>query len=303
MPPTTYSLADYQAIKTEFKLPSIVLEIIQQLSNKFGVSTTSTTTTSTTISRPFRKNGNRGQQEDTQWQTMRDFKPTIVLDKQNKTNDIRVALNKLSQKNYDITSEFIIEKFREIVENNEGEEIEKATNILFDIISTNKIFAPIYAKFYKSLMENFPTLFSIQDIPANFLKSISSLRYADPNTDYDNFCIYNKENDKRKATAIFITELAVIDAIPHPQIFFMTTQLLALVKGFLEEPNKINEVEEITENIFILVTNKSVILNHLPDNIRETILEISQMKPNIYPSITNRAIFKYIDMMERMGEN
>ncbi len=301
MPPTIYSLADYQAIKTDFKLPQPVLEIIQHLSNKFGVSIISTTTSTTT--RPNRKNGNRNQQDDTQWQTIRDFKPTVVLDKQNKTNDIRVALNKLSQKNYETTSEFIIEKIREIIEENDGEQIQKTIQTLFDIISTNKIFAPIYARFYKTLIGQFPTFFSIQDIPANFLKSIGSLRYADPNTDYDNFCIYNKENDRRKATAIFTTELAAIDAIPHHQIFFMTTQLLALVKGFLNETDKKNEIEEITENIYILVTNKSVILNHLPDDIRETILEISQMKSSTYPSITSRAIFKYIDMIEKMGEN
>jgi hypothetical protein len=302
MPPTTYSLADYQAIKTDFKLPHPVLEIIQQLSNKFGVSIISTTATTTTT-RPNRKNANRNHQDDTQWQTMRDFKPTVVLDKQNKTNDIRVALNKLSQKNYETTSEFIIEKIRELVEENDDEQIQKTIQTIFDIISTNKIFAPIYARFYKTLMGQFPALFSIQDIPANFLKSIGSLRYADPNTDYDNFCIYNKENDKRKATAIFTTELAAIDAISHQQIFFMTNQLLALVKGFLNETDKKNEIEEITENIYILVTNKSVILNHLPDDIRETILEISQMKSSTYPSITSRAIFKYIDMIEKMGEN
>lgn len=301
MPPTTYSLQDYQEIKTDFKLPSTVLEIIQQLSNKFGVSIVSNTSTTTT--RPIRKNGNRIQDNDMQWQTMRDLKPTVVLDKQNKMNDIRVALNKLSQKNYDITSEFIIDKLHETVKENDDEQIQKTIQTLFDIISTNKIFAPIYARFYKTLMGQFPDLFSVQDIPTNFLKSINSLRYADPNTDYDNFCIYNKENDRRKATAIFTTELAAIDAIPHEQIFFMITQLLALVKGFLNEPDKKNEIEEITENIYILVTNKLIILNHLPDDIREIILEISKMKSSTYPSITSRAIFKYIDMIEKMGEN
>jgi hypothetical protein len=302
MPPTTYSLQDYQEIKTDFKLPSTVLEIIQQLSNKFGVSIVSNTSTTTTT-RSIRKNGNRNQDNDMQWQTMRDLKPTVVLDKQNKMNDIRVALNKLSQKNYDITSEFIIDKLHETVKENDDEQIQKTIQTLFDIISTNKIFAPIYARFYNTLMKQFPDLFSVQDIPTNFLKSINSLRYADPNTDYDNFCIYNKENDRRKATAIFTTELAAIDAIPHEQIFFMITQLLALVKGFLNEPDKKNEIEEITENIYILVTNKLIILNHLPDDIREIILEISKMKSSTYPSITSRAIFKYIDMIEKMGEN
>ena len=129
MPPTTYSLQDYQEIKTDFKLPSTVLEIIQQLSNKFGVSIVSSTSTTTT--RPIRKNGNRIQDNDMQWQTMRDLKPTVVLDKQNKMNDIRVALNKLSQKNYDITSEFIIDKLHETVKENDDEQIQKT-------IQTNK---------------------------------------------------------------------------------------------------------------------------------------------------------------------
>jgi len=308
MPSTTYTLNDYQAIKTVFTLQAETLAIINELANRFGASLSPVTETIREHNNNRHKSRNKGGyrnggSDDAQWQTIRDFKPTVVLDKQNKTNDIRVALNKLSAKNYDGTSEFIIEKIKEIVEEGCQEDIQKITATIFDTISTNKIFAQIYAQFYKTLVSKFPDLFTTTDIPKNFLTSIDNLRYADPNTNYDEFCVYNKENDKRKATALFITHLVAIDAMPIAELFFMINRLLVLVNGFIREEGKTNEVEEITENVFLLVTNIPSIMNHLPDDIRDIISVISNIKLKEFPSITSRAIFKYVDIVEKMGDD
>lgn len=299
----TYSLEDYKSIKSGYNLESKTMDIIQQLSNKFGVSLVATPVVHSQMHSKQRKRSQHQQHhnDDSSWESIRDFKPTVVLTEQNKTNDVRVALNKLSQKSYDQTSEFITEKIREIVAEGKEEDIQKIRTIIFDIISSNKMFAQIYAKFYKSLMSIFPDLFSADQLIPNFLASLQNIRYADPNTDYDNFCLFNKENDKRKSTALFISQLVENQTIPLDNIFFMTNELLALVRLNIETPDKIKEVEELTENIFIFASNK-YILKEFPQDILKTIDSFSKMKMKEYPSITSRAIFKYADIIDMWNE-
>lgn len=295
----TYTLNDYQSIKCAFTLQQSTLDIISELAKKFG----GLIPTEQIRPKPKMRGGykhSNGNSNDDSWQTMRDFKATVVLDKQDKSNDIRVALNKLSAKTYDTTSEIIIEKLKEIVKSGDEEEIQKTITTIYNTISTNKTFSVIYARFYKTLIETFPEIFSITLIPQNFIDSISALRYADPNTNYDEFCAYNKENDKRKATALFITNLVAIDAMSLSELFFLTNSLLAMVNGFIREPNKTNEVEEITENIYILLTNNKAVLNELPDDIKTNVEEIAKMKLKEWPSITSRCIFKYVDIVEKL---
>ena len=295
----TYTLNDYQSIKCAFTLQQSTLDIISELAKKFG----GLIPTEQIRPKPKMRGGykqSNGNSNDDSWQTMRDFKATVVLDKQDKSNDIRVALNKLSAKTYDTTSENIIEKLKEIVKSGDEEEIQKTITTIYNTISTNKTFSVIYARFYKTLIETFTEIFSITLIPQNFIDSISALRYADPNTNYDEFCAYNKENDKRKATALFITNLVAIDAMSLSELFFLTNSLLAMVNGFIREPNKTNEVEEITENIYILLTNNKTVLNELPDDIKTNVEEIAKMKLKEWPSITSRCIFKYVDIVEKL---
>ena len=300
-----YTLNDYQNIKGDFILQQQTLDIISELAKKFG----GLIQTEQIRSKPRSKmayrsmsHGGGGGVNNDSWQTIRDFKATVVVDKQNKTNDIRVALNKLSPKTYDATSQIIIDKLKEIISSENQEEIQQTITNIYDTIRTNKMFSSIYAQFFKTLIEHFPEFFSASHIPTNFIDSISTIRYADPNTNYDEFCSYNKENDKRKATALFITNLVAIDVMPLAELFFLTNSLLDMVNRFIKEDNKTNEVEEITENIYILITNNKFVLDNLPENIKENVLEISKMKLKEWPSITSRVIFKYVDIVEKLNK-
>ena len=106
-----YTLSDYQTIPNAntYVLPTPVMDIIARLSQIFG--TTFSTTTVYTESKPRIQRQQRPKEE---WKT--DFKATTIIEKGDKFTDIRTALNKLSPKNYDATSEFILEKVKELVD-------------------------------------------------------------------------------------------------------------------------------------------------------------------------------------------
>jgi len=65
-------------------------------------------------------------------------------------------------------------------------------------------------------------------------------------------------------------------------------------------PNKKNEVDELTENIAILfdidVIDESYMVNE--DSIIDTITKLAKTKTTDYKSLSNKAIFKFMDLVD-----
>jgi len=209
-------------------------------------------------------------------------------------------------KNYETNRVLIIERINVIKEkyNTSEEEIKKIASNIFDIASTNKFFSEIYANLYKSLMHEFPDIFtSILDVCIRgFTETIKNIKYVDQNINYDDFCKYNKENDKRKATAVFITNLAKTDVIPISTVIALIHEMYSILIEYMKEAGKLNEVEEITENIFLLLTNYGDILRESIAELKPKIKQLAELKPKELPSMSSRAIFKYIDIFEKMNK-
>ena len=287
----SYTLSEYQSIPNGYVLPPPVIDIINHLSQLFG------TTFSTPVYTESKPRVYRQQRPKEEWKT--DFKATTIVDKSDKMTDIRTALNKLSPKNYDATSEFILEKVKELIEDPTFETSTLITNIV-DIMRISKI--AVYPKFYKTLVETFPVFAqSVDQLQESYMASMSNIKYVDQNSDYNAFCANNKENDRRKATADFITHLAPLGLIPHNKISFMTDVLVDLVHTYMKEADKTGEVDELTENIFILM-GALIKLSQVPEEIQEKVLYLSQRKVKELPSISSRAIFKYVDLVEKTEE-
>jgi hypothetical protein len=290
-----YTLFDYQSIPNanSYVLPTPVMDIINRLSQIFGT-TFATTPTVYTESKPRIQRQQRPKEE---WKT--DFKATTIVEKGDKFTDIRTALNKLSPKNYDATSEFILEKVKELIEDETFETSTLVTNIV-DIMRTSKI--AVYPKFYRVLVDTFPMFTqSVDQLQESYMTSMDNIKYVDQNSDYNAFCANNKENDRRKATADFITHLAPLGLIPHDKISFMTNVLVDRVQTFMKEADKTGEVDELTENIFILM-GALIKSSKVPEDLQEKVLYLSQRKVREMPSISSRAIFKYVDLIERTEE-
>ena len=290
----SYTLSDYQSIPNanSYVLPTPVMDIISRLSQIFG--TTFSTPVVYTESKPRIQRQQRPKEE---WKT--EFKATTIIEKGDKMTDIRTALNKLSPKNYDVTSEFILEKVKDLIQDETIENSTMVTNIV-DIMRTSKL--AIYSKFYKTLVETFPVFTnSVEQLQESYMASMDQIKHVDQNADYNAFCANNKENDRRKATAEFITQLTPLGLITHNKISFMTNALVDRVQSLMKESDKTGEVDELTENIFILM-GCLIKLSKVPEDLQEKVLYLSQRKVREMPSISSRAIFKYVDLIEKMEE-
>lgn len=331
-----YSLNDINTISFDslYKLPDSVLDIISQLSKLLGNTNERTpTVTHTTYLNDKSKrqhshldNRSRNKKQSTvftnegkseeAWESLRSFKATVVEKKTegiDKTiNDIRVCLNKISQKNYDAILSLILDLIENII-NKDSEKLEKTeesqeslkkvANYIFEIASTNKFFSEVYARLYKELTIKYDIFLNIlSDFVSTFTDKFQDIKWVDQNLDYDAFCANNKINDSRKATALFIVNLVKNDVLQKDTLLTIISSVFNLVLEYIDTPDKVNQVEEITENIFIIVTESHSIMKETTEwgNILENVKTISQLKTKEKPSLSSRAIFKYMDILDKV---
>ena len=223
---------------------------------------------------------------------------------------IRSYLNKLSDKNVaDITHKIIelidqIMNDTDVTEETKNAELSNVSKIIFNIASTNRFYSAIYADVYSQLVTKYELIRLTFEANLNvFLDLFNNIEYVDASVDYDKFCKINKDNEKRKALSAFFVNLMNKNIITNTKIIEITQTLAGLLYNYISEDDRKNEVNEIAENIFILYNKKydgdynGVIIGNEP--INSFIKRLSKSKTNDYKSLSNKTIFKFMDLMEQ----
>jgi hypothetical protein len=253
-----------------------------------------------------------------EWETIRTFQATKIEKKtgiDSKINQLRLLLNKLTDKTFiEIHSQIL-----DIIEALLADKIsEDDLNIIgltiFEIASTNKFYSRMYADLYADLIHRYDFLRPIfQKNYDEYLNIFNNIETADPAKDYNKFCEVNKVNEKRKAISTFFTNLMANNIITNASITNILRQLLENVVNFIEQPNKVDEVHELTENIAILFNKKMIesVLSSCDDSsiymirentITKTIEKLAMSKNKDYKSLSSKSKFKYMDIMETINK-
>lgn len=250
---------------------------------------------------------------DEQWNRVKEFKTTRPEKREGVEKavcEIRASLNKMSEKSYQTQFQNIKNYIDQVAEDYLEKDVEtnithpeflkKIANFIVDVASTNKLNSVLYSNIYKELILHYPILQDfVSEIVIKYVESIKNIKYVDNNVDYDLFCDNNKENDKRKALVVFLVNLTNIDVLPKESIKDVIIKLLDQIFQFMDIPNKTNEVDEITENIFIFLKmmKSDLLANDSWGTIKNNIETIQKFKTNQHVSLSSRAIFKYMDML------
>jgi len=326
-----YTLQDFNDVAFsgyDYKLPEIVLNNIKNLVIELGITANSKPTTeqrsAENTDSKYKKNNYFGNSKknknyvkrdntDDLWETVKPFKATKIDKKEGMDkliNDVRACLNKISNKNYETQRDVIFEQIDKIISEDDDEEDQDKNNdasiianAIFEIASTNKFYSELYATLYKELTSNY-VIFknNIYRIIENYKESVSSIKIVDPNVDYDSFCDNNKINDKRKALTTFIVNLMKQNVLEKTEVVNIILYLFDLVFKNVDVENKNYEIEEITENIFIFITISIYDLkdHELWGKLFDNIKNLSQFKAKEHLSISSRAIFKYMDILDNI---
>ena len=258
---------------------------------------------------PKKKRGNKNMEvlNDDEWGTVRSFQTTKLEDKVGldaKIDMIRSHLNKMTDKNYIDMRNKIIDIIDSIIVDNVGaDDMTRVSSILFEIASTNRFFSKIYADLYSELITKYDEMKTVFEVSLNkFTELFESVEFVESIVDYDKFCRINKDNEKRKALSAFFMNLMNNNIITKEKIVDITRNHLCQLYSLIYIDNKKNEVDELTENIALLY--KKDLYNIVKYEqiecmtIPQLIDKLAHCKSKDYKSFTNKAIFKFMDLIE-----
>jgi hypothetical protein len=319
-----YTLEDFNNLifnGFNYELPSETLKIISELSLEVGSPSYVKTPIFQKRENPIKtemgsgfkkKKGKNMEINDNDWETLRTFQATKIEERvgiNSEIDNIRSHLNKLSDKNYIDIRNKIMDIIDNVFNNNESpEDIKRVSSTIFEIASTNRFYSKMYADLYCDIITNYEIMKEVFKESLNqFIELFNVIEYVDPSVNYDKFCKINKDNEKRKALGAFFINLSLNGIIPNLTIVNITRNLLFQIYSFISQENKKNEVDELTENI-ALFYKKEFYEDDDDDNaeyelingftISEIIKKLAHSKVKDYKSLTNKAIFKFMDMID-----
>jgi len=101
-----------------------------------------------------------------------------------------------------------------------------------------------------------------------------------------------------------------IGIVEKTHVLTIMKQLQELMYTNMRQEGKTNEVDELAENLYIIVKNSHMNLKDAKKEPEiaemfsrrlEQITEISKLKIKSKPSITNKTIFKHLDMLDEIS--
>jgi hypothetical protein len=264
----------------------------------------------------FKKSKNKPSEiTDEDWDIIRSFQTTqkhVSEGIEKNIENIRGSLNKITDANEDAMIKDIKSEISQLIEHDTSHEnMMKIGYSIFNIASSNSFYSALYARLFKSLMNDYDIFKNIfEDNFKEFINLFDSIEFVDPKKNYDKFCEYTKTNDKRRAMSLFVVNLMINEIITKEEIIEIIKQLQTLILSYVRKPERSNEVEELTENLFIIVTKSMKYLGKDDtleswEKISEDLRFVSILKPKMkeYPSITNKTIFKHMDILEELSSN
>ena len=296
-----YTLEDFLNIKENSninELDMLTIKIINKIASKVGAPNY--------IKTPVFKKNRTGYKKKNDWGNTQNFKKTVLH--KNETgievefDKIRSYLNKLTKKNYSEQFDNILCIFKNIESNNK-EYLLKVGKSIFEIGSRNKFWCDLYAKLYYDLIKEYPYM---KDICVSNFNSFSNIfneiNYVNSQEDYNLFCEYNKENEKRKALSKFFVLCSNYDIIEKKNIIDIVFNFIDKVNLLISEENKLNHVDEIVQNLKIIISNFGESYKTLDSYkiIQSKMESMTSLNVKNYFSLNNKILFNILDISDIM---
>jgi hypothetical protein len=263
-----------------------------------------------------KRKGNKGMEiANEDWDTIRSFQATKIEGKTGidaLIDKIRLTMSKLTKEKFQTIKTQLVTIINEIIETDKGENAEAIQNtignMIYDIALSHMFFSKLYADFYTDLLHLFDWLRPIIVLKLEtYLDLFKNMQYFDPDRDYDKFCDMNAINEKRKSATHFFVNLSLNGVIPEKDIYALLVSLLKTMYDLINQTDKKFEVDELTENIAILFNKE--LMERVSDNLKieqtindqsvtEMVHLFANSKAKDFKSLSNKSIFKYMDLIE-----
>jgi hypothetical protein len=317
MTTSIYAIKDFENIiwkgKHIITLPDDTIQIINSLTEQVGspnyIKTPSFTTNDKSFSKKKKKPSDQLNPDD--WNTVRNFKKTKLTEKEGIQKDIdalRLLINKLTDKTYDKIIEKIFEAIDIIIDteyenNDDNMALSTVGYAIFNMATNNKFNSNIYAKLCNELKMKYDFMSHIIDDNINeFMKLFENMKFTSANDDYDKFCETNILNDKRRSMSLFLCNLYSYDVVNFNSIIEYINNIQSQIMNNINNEQDIPKIEELSENLFILLTNISynTLKNHNDwNNIYQQLVQIKNINLQNSCGISHKTKFKHMDILDK----
>lgn len=246
---------------------------------------------------------------DEEWESIRSFQTTEFKKKEGIESNlytIRKYLNMITLNTYLKLKENIITEINHVSLTKTQNDLLYLCNELFGIITGNILYSDIYAQLYKDLINEFSIFKEIlTDNFAQFEQKFNNIEYYDPEENYDKFCENNKKNEVLRSICTFYVNLMKENIINKEVIGKIILNLFNTLNNMVSIKTKKNELDELSELIYIMVTNSYEFIEKSDTNIAKIIYDnvhrITNIKIKDEPGITNKCIFKHMDILDEIS--
>ena len=222
---------------------------------------------------------------------------TVIEKKKDSIGDICVLLNKITEQTYDKISVNIIDCIQNL-NLDEMNNIHNLCHYIFKIASNTKIFSHLYAKLYIELIkinEEFNVVFN--QYTETYLDNFYKCEFADPNTNYDDYCVYVKEINNSQALLLFFINMMKSCMCPTDFIVKLCLEFQKKLISNIDNEACADENTSIQENIYIIISEclDFLVFNEKWDDILEKIHFITGKKTK---GINGKIRFKNMDILD-----
>tara|TARA_Y100000389_G_scaffold194144_1_gene223761 strand:+ start:3794 stop:4756 length:963 start_codon:yes stop_codon:yes gene_type:complete len=253
------------------------------------------------------KNKNNFTNDDS-WESFRTFQTTEFNKREGldlNIDEIRKSLNMLTSKNYINIFNNIKKEFNYVFDNKTLNDFNILSNIFYEITSSNLLYNQLCAKIFKNICDEYPVIKNIVNKRISGCKDlIENIKYVDPDENYQEFCECNKTNEKTRIEFNFFAGLYNENLINGNDFNKLVIEIFNSLENFIELGNKKNEIDELSEIIYLIVSNSYYEFNKNCKSDMEIILEkikkITNLKVKTTPGITNKCIFKHMDLLDEI---
>ena len=308
----------------DYVLPEYTLGLINSISKKVGAPTYIKTPV---FKKNYMKKNNRRRRKAVEgdWDESNTFKTgssggggsavgdenvvetVVVKHEELILTSIKGIMNKLTEATYDDTRDSIfssVKTLHEYIDTNgiDADDINtRLINDMLEIISQNKLYTKVYARLMKDFIDEFPVLRETYDtqMKERFVV-FENVDISDDCDDYDKQCSVNNENEVRRCVACFMCEMMKVGVVDKEYVFHILNVFVELLDEKMSlEGNKelCNELSNIIETIVNLVIHEFKDHNGFKC-IWEQLVEMSERTTKEYVSLTNKSLFKVLDIVE-----
>lgn len=314
-----YTLEDFHQIMDDginVSLDPGTIDVIQKLADQVGAPEYVRTPQFVRKDRPdaagLRPKNRRGNKKkavelsDADWEAIRQFEATQREKKEGidaSVDLIRKTINKITDKTYGALIGGLHEEFEKVKDASEAD-LTKLSATVFALVSETGFYSEMLAGLYMELASKYAYLgHDLTACLASFQDWCYAINYVSPDDDYDGFCANNKENTRRQSVAKFLVNLARKDHIDPDVILGLVQNTHERLVSLIDVPGNKETVDEMSELVSIFAVEAKDFLSDEGawDGVVSAVASVSRMKSKDHVSLSNKTVFKYMDIMDVIG--